>query len=103
MPERDDRERRRAAQRLEQVVLEHELVEQPCLPEVLLDRVPERLGSVGAEGEPELERAERAGVLERDVDHVARALVRDVRLLVRERVERSSRSRTSSTPHAFGR
>ena len=65
-----------------------EVVEQPRLPQVVLDRVAERLRAVGPEGEPELERPERARVLERDVDHVAGgALVRDVRLLVRERVE----------------
>ena len=60
MPERDDRKWRRAAQRLELVVLEHELVEQPSLPQVLLDRDPEGLSSMGAESEPELERPERA-------------------------------------------
>ena len=87
MPERDDRKRRRAAERLELVVLEHELVEQPSLPQVVLDRDPEGLGSVGAEREPELERPERAGILERDVDHVAGALMRDVRLLVSERLD----------------
>ena len=38
VPERDDRERRRAAERLELIVLEYELVEQPRLPQVLLDR-----------------------------------------------------------------
>ena len=87
VPERDDRERRRAAERLELVVLEHELVEQPRLAQVVLDRDAEGLGAVGAEREPELERPERAGVLERDVDHVAGALVRDVRLLVGERLD----------------
>ena len=69
-------------------MLEDELVEEPRLAEVVLDRLPERLGPVGAEREPELQGAERAGVLERDVDHVARAaLVRDVRLVVREGIE----------------
>ena len=69
--ERDDRERRRPAERLEAVVGDDEVVEQPRLPQVVLDRVAERLRAVGPEGEPELEGPERARVLERDVDHVA--------------------------------
>ena len=70
------------------VVGDDEVVEQARLPEVVLDRVAERLRAVRPEGEPELQRPERPRVLERDVDHVARALVRDVRLLVRERLGR---------------
>ena len=68
-------------------MLDDEIVEQACLAEVVLDRVAERLRSVRPEREPELERAKRPRVLERDVDHVARALVRDVGLLVRERLD----------------
>ena len=71
-----------------------EVVEQPCLAEVVLDRVAERLSTVGPEGEPQLQRPERPRILERDVDHVARALVRDVRLLVRERLDE-----VAATPH----
>ena len=88
MAEGDDRERRPAAERLEPVPCDDEVVEQLRLSHVVLDRVAKSLRAVRPEREPELERAERARVLERDVDHVlVRALVRDVRLLVRERVE----------------
>ena len=86
VPERDDRERRLAAQRLELVVPGDLGVEQACLAEVPLDRRPDRLRTVRAEREPQLERAKGPRVLERDVDHVVVGpLVRDVVLLVRER------------------
>ena len=86
MAERDDGELGLAAERLEVVVARDLLVEEPRLTEVALDRGADRRRAVRAEGEPELERAERPRVLERDVDHVVlRPLVRDVVLLVRER------------------
>ena len=87
MAERDDRQRRRPAEGLEGIVGDDEVVEQPCLPQVVLDRITEGLSTVGPECEPELQRPERTRVLERDVDHMTRALVRDVRLLVRERLD----------------
>ena len=84
--ERDDRERRLAAQGLELGVSGDLGVEQARLAEVPLDRGPDRIRTVRAEREPQLERAEGSRVLERDVDHVVVGpLVRDVVLLVRER------------------
>ena len=105
MPERDDRELGLAAERLEVVVREpSSLWSSRAWPRFRSTASRIACGAVGAEREPELERAERPRVLEGDVDHVPlRALVRDVRLLVRERAGRSSRRRTSTTPQAFGR
>ena len=50
------------------VPCDDEVVKQLACAHVVLDRVAERLGAVRAEREPELERPERARVLERDVD-----------------------------------
>ncbi len=61
------------------------LPEQAGLVQVALDRVAEGLRAVGAHREPQLQRAERARVLERDVDRVELVpLMRQVALLVRE-------------------
>ena len=60
-------------------------MEQLRLAEVPLDRGPDGIRAVRAEREPQLERAEGARVLERDVDHVVvGTLVRNVVLLVRQ-------------------
>ena len=61
-------------------------VEELGLREVAGDRVAELRRAVRAEREPQLQRAERPRVLERDVDRVQLVLlVRQVALLVRER------------------
>ena len=84
--ERDDRQRRRPAQGLELGPRLDLRVQEPRLGEVARDRGAKRGCAVGAEGEPQLERPERPGVLERDVDRVRLVpLVREVVLLVRER------------------
>ena len=70
VPERDDRERRQPAHRLQLVVRDDRVVEEAGLGEVALDRIAERSSAVRPESQPELERAERAGVLERDVNRV---------------------------------
>ena len=60
-------------------------VEEVGLFEVALDRLAELRRAVRAEGQPQLQRAERPRVLQRDVDGVQLvSLVRQVALLVRE-------------------
>ena len=84
--ERDDREIGWPADRLEVVVARDLAYRSLAWLEVPLDRVADRLDAVRAKRHPELQGAERARVLERDVDHVrAEPVVRDVGLLVRER------------------
>ena len=43
--------------------------------EVPRDRLAKRVGAVRAKGQPQLERAKRPGVLERDIDRVAAVLL----------------------------
>ena len=86
VPERHDRELRRP-QRLQIRLSGDQLVEQRGLAQVAPHRAAEGLRAVHTERQPQLQRAERARVLERDVDGVRLvALVRQVALVMRERV-----------------
>ena len=86
MPEGNDREIGRAAHGLEVGIPRELRVQQLRLAEIPLDRGADRIDPMHPKGHPELQGTEGARILERDVDHVrAEAVMRDVRLLVRER------------------
>ena len=83
-PAEADHRERRLHQQLEAVIGGDQLGQQLGLVEVALDRGADRVGAVHDEGQPQLQGAERARVLERAVDRVHLLAVRDVALLVGE-------------------
>ena len=100
MADRHDRELRRLGHRLEVFgAAARRAVEQVGLAEVLRDRLAELRRAVRPEGEPELQRAERPRVLERDIHGVQLVLlVGQVPLLVREGASERRRAPAPGRP-----
>jgi hypothetical protein len=68
-PERNDRERR-LGDELQVVGRPYEVGDEPGQLEVVLDRLPERVGAVRPQRQPQLQRPEGPRVLERPLDRV---------------------------------